>query len=835
MSKTPILKVRKNVQNLCFVVLFLIPGALFAQLSGIIRNEQGEVLPYATVFVKGTTVGSFSNEEGEYSIKLQPGENTIVFQYVGYAHKEISLNFQGKIFRKDIVLETDNIVLNTVTIFGDAEDPAYAIIRKAIKAKDTFKDKPENYKAKVYQKFQAELLDAPEQIMGIKLAENEEDEKEIEEMLDTSKNVLFVMESVSELLKGGVGQSKETILSSRISGNRNSYSSISSELSKLNFYNNSLLLGRQMLSPIASNALLFYDYKLMGNFMDEGGNLINKIKVIPKGSHSPVFSGFIFIVEDTWNIHSLDLYTGEKNTNIRFLDEINIKQKYRQLSTEKNSWALNAQYTTLGFAVLGFKVKAFHTKNITDYLLNQRHPEKLFDRILVEVDKDSNKQDSVYWENIRPIPLSVKEKRAYHKMDSIEIVTSSKSYLDSIDRRSNRFSYQDLWGSYTYRNRFMNYSWTISSPIPKIEFHPVLGFHSDIGFRYNKTKEEKRFINIEAKVKYGTAAKKILPSLQFNQLIDNRNKLEYSIDLGRAYVQPGEREVMSRFINSLTSLIQGENYIDMYQQDFLRFLLKRNFIPGIKAELELGYTDRTPLENTSNYMFPEDLVYAPNIYEGGEKLKYSNKLNLRINLSYRPGTKYIAMPDQMIPLYSAKPTFYVEFDKAFGLNEHFADYDFLKIGMRGRISAGILGYSNYHLEGGSFLSRTRTDIIDDRFFQGNERYYVKNFKYREAFHLLPYYQRAGFNAYSFLNLDHHLNGLIVNKIPFLRKLKIEEVVNVNVLYMENEPLYYEFGVGVDRIFGFASLRYSWGFMGKEFHDRRLTFSFNMAQIMGFSL
>ena len=45
----------------------------------------------------------------------------------------------------------------------------------------------------------------------------------------------------------------------------------------------------------------------------EGDRLINKILVTPKRKADPCFSGVLSIVEDNWNIHSLELYLTKSN------------------------------------------------------------------------------------------------------------------------------------------------------------------------------------------------------------------------------------------------------------------------------------------------------------------------------------------------------------------------------------------------------------------------------------------------------------------------------------------------------------------------------------------
>ena len=78
------------------------------------------------------------------------------------------------------------------------------------------------------------------------------------------------------------------------------------------FYENTVDLNTQMISPIASNGFSYYTYALTGTFYEDG-KLINKIEVTPKRPKDRVFSGVIYIVEDDWQIYGLDLKTTKLN------------------------------------------------------------------------------------------------------------------------------------------------------------------------------------------------------------------------------------------------------------------------------------------------------------------------------------------------------------------------------------------------------------------------------------------------------------------------------------------------------------------------------------------
>ena len=809
-----------------FTLLVFFQSSIIAQISGIIKDTNGNTLPFAAIYIKGTTTGTFSNEEGEYRLNLEKGKNTVVFKYVGFETKEIVIQNNGGKLIKNITLKTDDVILNTVTITADAEDPAYAIIRKAIKARKHFNKKPESFKAKIYQKFKLELMDAPETIMGIKLVKTEEDKKEMEEMLDSNTNVLLVTETVSEFYKGKNNKWKETIISSRISGDKKGYSNMSSLFTKINFYNDFIPMGRKLISPISKNAMFFYKFKLIGTFTDNNGNLINKIKVIPKRKYDPVFEGFIFITENIWNISGINVFVSSKNTNISLLDSINIKQDYKQISDDKKEWGLLSQYATFQIGFLGFKAKGYHTRNFVNYELNQQFPNGFFDKIKIKIDEESNKRDSVYWKKIRPVPLSIKERKGYFKMDSIERVQSSKNYLDSIDKISNKLSFINIITSYTHQNSYNNSSWKITSPLLKLGFNPVQGINAELNFRYKKQWENKTSIKFLSSVQFGFADKRLLPKFQLKQMLDNKHKFEYSIKLGDNYFQPSDKKLVNPFFNLITSLYSGKNYLKLYEKKYINFIIKRNFIPGIKTKFFIEYTKRNKLINHSDLMFITDHFYSPNIYEETGKLNYTNKFNFKIRVSYKPGTKYLDMPHQLIPIYSNYPTFYIEYEKALAIDNSFVSYDCIRGGMTGYLSTGIFGFLNYKLEAGKFLTTDKVDLIDDNYFSGNQIYFMGPNDFKYSYHLLPYYYSSNFKPWMKIQFQQKLKGLIISKIPLLNRLKAEESLSANLLHLQGQDPYYEFGIGLEKILGVLSFRYSWSFKGKYYYHQgiRLTYS-----------
>ena len=71
--------------HLTLYFFLLLPVYCFSNhISGVISNQNGEPLPFASVYIKNTTYGVSSNAFGEYFIELKPGKYTIVYSYIGF-------------------------------------------------------------------------------------------------------------------------------------------------------------------------------------------------------------------------------------------------------------------------------------------------------------------------------------------------------------------------------------------------------------------------------------------------------------------------------------------------------------------------------------------------------------------------------------------------------------------------------------------------------------------------------------------------------------------------------------------------------------------------------
>ena len=111
------LEYQNGFQPFCFVfVLLLFIGTVsYAQnITGTVSDAQG-LLPGTSVVVKGTTLGTTSDFDGNYAIEAPEDATTLVFSYVGYSTQEVPIGGKTVI---DVTLSEDAQALSEVVVVG---------------------------------------------------------------------------------------------------------------------------------------------------------------------------------------------------------------------------------------------------------------------------------------------------------------------------------------------------------------------------------------------------------------------------------------------------------------------------------------------------------------------------------------------------------------------------------------------------------------------------------------------------------------------------------------------------------------------------------------------
>ncbi len=788
-------------------------------LSGRVSSANGDGIAYAAVYVKGTTNGTTTNADGNYTIDLPAGQYVIIFQAMGFAKQEENVVLEQTNKTLDIVMNPTSITLKEAVV-SNGEDPAYAVIRHAQKMRKYYLEQVNAYSCDVYIKGLQRVTSHPEKIMGMEVDPDHD--------IDSVSGIVYLSESVSKFNFKQPDKIKEEMVSSKVSGDNKAFSYNRASDMLFNFYDNIIniedLSERGFVSPIANDAMLFYKYRLVGTIM-ENDSMINKIEVIPRRKTDPCFHGYIYIMENSWRIHSTELYL-TKDAQIDFVDTLMINQTF--VPVEKDVWMVFMNKFTFNFGFMGLKGNGFFVGVNNNYVIDPDYPKKFFSNEEMHVNDDANKKDSVYWTDTRPVPLTDEEERDYHKRDSIMRVHNSKEYLDSIDRKTNRPKIVEIvFSGYNFDRRFNHLSIGVAPLVHAFSYNTVQGIRTGIDGSLFKTWDNNKWFNMQPAIAYGFSNRKFTGDLEMTYLYKPVTFSRITVAGGVSTQQFSSKDPVPVFINTLYTLVEKQNYMKLYQKNYANADWHTEIVNGVMMNVELEYADRIPLYNTSyDYWNPypssahfhdvlDNRHFTSNdplhpYDELSAAFQQHKALDLNLQMTFRIKQKYYTRPNEKIILGSKYPTFGLQYRRGTpGIFGSQTDYDFLKVSIRDEINLGLIGHFSYYFSAGKFLRDKYLPFMDYYHFLGNQTIW-STFP-QQSFQLLNYYNYSTDNWFLEAHVEHHFGGFIFNKIPLVRRLKLTEVVGANWFMTATVPSYYEIYFGADKL-GIIRVDFALGYM-----------------------
>ena len=767
------------------------------RLSGRILDENSQPLPFAIVYVSGTSNGTTANGEGYYSLDLEPGPYEISFRMIGYALLKRQIEIGNMPMQLDVRMSLESISISEVLIRASAEDPAYSIIREAQKKRKYYRDQVNLFSANAYVKSTQRLVSHPKKILG--------QEVNVEEFLDTTTKIFYLSESVSELSFKAPSNYKEKMISSKVSGSPRSYSFNQSTDVLINFYeslvNISGLTPRGIVSPVAGNSIFYYKFAMEGTFI-ENGVLVNKIKVTPKRPNDPAFTGTIYISDSTWRIYSLDLYITQAQ-QMEFVDTFRIKQNY--IRVDEETWMPFSNQFEYGFSFLGFKGDGIVLGIFSDYNLNPNLPDNYFNAEIMKVEADANRKDSVYWNEVRPVPLTELESTDYRRKDSTRIIHESKEYLDSIDKKANKFTFNSALTGYSWQNSFENQQVSLITPFQRIFFNTVEGWNiaSELAYTKDFGKDDRREYTITASGRYGFSNRHANGKLAYENHYNMRSRAIFSAEGGTEVLQINNHNPIGETINTLYSLLAEKNYMKLYERQFVSVSHRSDLFNGFRLNVSLSFAHRDALTNTTTYKFHnvENRDYLSNdpYHPQTDSLRFQshNALAAEMHLSIRPGQKYIDRPEGKFIVASSWPVFQVSYRKGIHAIGSDINYDLMQLSLNDEIRLGLFGHLKYMIVYGDFLSTKKLFAPDLKHFSGNKTWF-SDFRLND-FKNLDYYTYSTTGSYAEVHAEENFGGFFLNKIPLIRKLKLQEIAGVHFLHTEALDQYFEFSLGFEKL------------------------------------
>jgi hypothetical protein len=812
------------MQKLFLLILCVSSLGVSAQkIEGTVYDEEGKILPYASVLVKGSPIGVSANNVGKFSITLSPGNYTLICRHVGYTTQEKSVTLTSQDVTVDLILSVQKLVLKEIIINKGGEDPAYEIIRHAIKMRPFYEKQVTALEAEVYIKGIIKVRKLPQKVLGKKIPEEDRNNMALD---SSGKGIIYLSESVTKVSIQQPDKVKLEVISGRESGSNgfgfNFPAFISFYQNNVNMFD-SKLNPRGFVSPIADGALHYYTYKFLGSFFEDGKE-VDVINVTPARDYEPLFFGIINITENDWRIYSCDLLLTKKS-QLEILDSLEISQIH--VPVNDSTWRIKNQVLHFNFNQLGIDAVGDFVNVYSKYNLAPKFSKNFFDRVVVKYDTAVNKKTTAYWDSIRPVPLEPKEMHDYKIKDSIYQLKkdSSLQNIDSLKKKQGKIKISQFFWTGIDRRHYSKkntYRYEIDPLLKTLQYNTVEGIVLNPSFTISKfVKSWNTTVSFIGDVRYGFNNNHLNAWAGFNFRSRNAD-VDEKFKRQSFYFAGGKR--VSQFFkessldglgNSIGTLLYGRNDMKIYENYFSKAGFTKRWESGARFLIEGEYEDRMPVNNTTDFILNKKWLdrFTPNypVEILSSQFTPHQAVLLHATFSVKPGQKYIQFPKSKVAIGSKYPTFTIDYIK--GLKNIFGsdvDFDKWSFNISDEVNLKLAGSIKYNVTLGGFLNTNSVYIQDYKHFHGNVSHIAK--EYVQAFQLASYYEFSNTSSFfTELHFEHHSNGLLTNKIPLFKKLNWNLVEGVNALYINPQTKYAEVFAGFENIFKIARIDFVAGF------------------------
>ena len=848
----------------------------FAQggLKGRVLNQDGEPLPYATIYIKQMGSGSISGARGQYELRLAPGSYDISFQFLGYATERVSVEVAGEMITRDIILPKQAYRLTAAEVKAGKEDPAYPIMRKAIAKSKFHSQQLDAYSCEVYLKGGGRIVDMPKLFWKIAEMDGEEGGG-----VDTSAS--FITESVSKITYTRPAQYNEEVISIRTTGDSRN----SNPMAYINgsFYEPKVA---GIVSPLSPRAFGYYKFQYLSSYTD-GGHTINKINVIPRRRNEDVVTGVLHLVEGIWSIHSFEFDL--------LIQGIKVEARQVFAPVEENVWLpVSHKYDGEG-KIFGVEFEFGYLAAVSDYDITvnpdlsvpivvidekteqdeleereskpdisgkelsnsvekklesgeelsrkelmklmrkyEKEERKKRDEPEVErikqfkIDSTAYDADSTFWENRRPVPLDTRELRGYTVQDSLAEERKKRAEGDTLGRDSKKFGLGAILLGTEYKLGNENYL-KLHSPLPSVGYNTVDGYNFEYRVSYFKRFENKSRFEISPMGRMIAARRQTMGTIRSRYNYQNGpRKGELSMEGGWYYSQFNPNEPIPPFQNNVSTLFFQNNFMKVYDRNFAHLKWKHDFRRNLVITPEIWYEERTEtFNNTSGVWFPiEGQGFIPNAPVNLEmpntSFGRSEAFKARMSVTYLPGRRYSKMNENYFESKRG-PEFTAQITRAIpDVYRSTIDYTFASLTFKHYFDLRTGGRLGVRAEGGMFFSTNNMEFPDFAHFMGNQTIFTR-FGQINGYSLLEYYDFSTDDRYLSAYLNYTGREFLLTRIGVLRMSGLKENINFNYLKTPFSDHYMEVGYSLTNIFRFGRVDFVAGFTDHGYREFRVQF------------
>jgi hypothetical protein len=755
-------------------------------LSGTVKDgTTHEPLRNASIYNKTNNEGARTDSLGRFTIPAGTGKVSIIVSIIGYTTKTISINSpDGLSFVVDLTPEIKKlgevvITNKRATKYRNKNNPAVELIRKVIDHKES--NRPEAFDFARYEEYEkAEismrdldpkkfnkrllrpyrfLLDHPDTLAGE----------------DTSfLYPVYLEEKLSDnYLQKRPARMKQVVTAEKkvdfgdLVDTKGVSDYMNALFSDIDIYDNNIMLfTNQFLSPISNVAPAFYEF-LLGDTVVSNGEKLVRLNFIPRNPNDLLFRGALYITLDgNYAVEKVSM-TISKKINLNFVKNLRIRQEFEKVSG--GHYYRVSSDASSDFS-LSAKGKGIHGRKFVSYshlVTGQPIAERIFSQNApargVPDSLSFTKPDS-FWLAHRHEPLSAGESRVYANIDSLRHLRAFIRTKDLLNL---------VLAGYKSAGKF-----EIGPVNTFYSFNPVEGLRLSVGGR--STPAFSKRIYLDGYGAYGFADQRWKYNLglaySFNGLSDYGYPLHYIKASFMHDLQiPGQALQFVQANGFLSSFKRGDADKLLYN-DIFRVYYMHELPDHFSYGFGFKYWAQQPAGDIQYIRTKNALPDTVNNIVTSE---------VSAQIRWAPHEKFYQGRVYRVPFPNKYPIFSLQYTAGIKgmFGGHFS-YQDVNLSIFKRFYLSTFGYTDVNVIGAYIGGRLPFPLLE--ILPANQTYgYQPN-----SYNLMNFLEFVS-DHYAGINAEHHFNGFIFNKVPFLKRLKWREIVTGKILYgglrNENNP------------------------------------------------
>tara|TARA_R100001369_G_scaffold91834_1_gene134378 strand:+ start:1751 stop:4228 length:2478 start_codon:yes stop_codon:yes gene_type:complete len=824
------------MKHFLFLFLFLSTSILVAQtkVSGLVKDASGEPLPFVNVIFKDSNEGTISNEEGRFYLESDSNYDAVVFSFIGYKTKEVTLGAKNT-YKMEVVLEEEAAALDEVVLISGKQpkenNPAIDILRKIWEnRRENGVKKFKQYSYDKYEKLEFDLNTIDSTLIKSRIFKGMEfiwDQIDTSNVTGNSYLPIFINEAYSKVYGDNVlNEEKEVLKGNKNSGFENNQTLIAfvKDLYKeYNVYDNYLkFFDKAFTSPLSRTGIDVYNYKLLDSAYRDNKWCYN-IVYYPRRKNELTFKGDFWVNDTTWAIKEINLQAS-KSANINWVREVYIEQEFDVLND--STFLITRDHFLSDFSL--------QKKEEAQGIYGKRTT--LYDNYEFDIKKDKsfygeqtdpyneeiyNRPDS-FWDQNRMEGLSKDEKGIYTMLDTLKTIPRFKALYNIGATLAS--------GYYEVDN------FDVGPVFSIFGFNEAEGLRIRLGGRtYFSQNDPWR---IETFGAYGFKDKRFKFGVSGKLLLDRKSRLTIFSGYRKDVEQTGatlttSNDVLGRSLASSSLISVGAND---------RLTRIKLATAGFSVEPAKNFTIRVTGSHRK-LISATDTFSLDYFTEDGSIKSAISQPEIELGLFYTPSRKTSGYGVERTIINDGDfPSFYLGY--TYGLKNILdGDFEYKKLQAFYTQPWNIGGFGRLYstIEVGKIFDPVPLGLLSP--VPGNQTY----FSLYNAFTNLDYYEFVT-DTYTSLHLQHNFGGRIFGRIPGLRDLDLREIIGFravygeisddnralnasNIVYRAPEDIYWEWSVGVGNIFRIFRLDFNFrgNYLGNP--DAR---KFGVTGIFGFS-